>query len=93
MAEDIRKIEETELDNVSGGGLMDKYSDEEYDAAGITILDPGWIANDGYFLRNSKEYIDEDLANKAVRFFKKYGRSASCSKEIYYFGNTGKAMW
>ena len=44
--------------------IPDTATDEEYDAAGITILDPGWVANDGYFLRNSKEYIDEDLANK-----------------------------
>jgi hypothetical protein len=93
MAKTIKKITDEEMTTVAGGGWMDKYSDEEYDAAGITILNPGWAWNEGYFLRNSEEYIDEALANKAVRFFKKFGRSASCTKEIYYFGNTGQAMW
>lgn len=93
MAEDIKKIKEVELNKVSGGGWMDKYKDEEYDAAGISILKPGWAWNEEYFLRNSEEYIDEDLTNIAVRFYGKYGRSVSCTKEIYYFRNTGQSLW
>lgn len=48
MAEDIKKIKEVELNKVSGGGWMDKYKDEEYDAAGISILKPGWAWNEEY---------------------------------------------
>ena len=77
------KIEDSELDEVSGGSLLSNYSDEEYLAAGVEILKPGFFKNGGYKLIASGEELGWLEARYAVRLFKELGRPAKNFKEIF----------
>ena len=79
--ENAKKIEDNDLDKVSGGALFG-YPVAKYNEAGIDVIGPGIIYNDGYILRASGEELDEDEANWGVQFYEDMGRPANSYAEI-----------
>ena len=82
MAKNAKKIEDNDLNEVSGGGYLSSYTDEEYEAAGIEVVGPGKLWNDGYKLKETGETLNAALANWAVSFYKEYKRPAKNLNEI-----------
>lgn len=72
--ENEKKINEEQLNDVNGGGLFDKYSDDEYEAAGMEVVGSGFFYNDGY--RFKGQDISDDDAIILVKYNKHFGSVA-----------------
>ena len=73
--------------------MFSRCSNEEYEAAGVEIVDPGLFWNGDYRLKGSGELMDNETAYYAVKFYKDTGRQANFKIEIYdlyrnVFGST-----
>ena len=81
---DKKKIDDKKLAEVNGGGFFSKYSDDEYAKAGVTVIGPGVLYNDGYEFRGQS--IDTDTANKLAFFYymKDYPADSIQEAEEYY---------
>ena len=80
-----KKLDINELENVTGGSITSRYSDSEYEAAGITVEGSGWLYNDGYRYQNAP--IHEEEADALVYFYQKYNYHSSSVRhalEIYW---------
>ena len=51
----VNTVDDHDLEKVAGGGLFSKYSVAEYEAAGVTVINPGYLYNEKYKLTNSGE--------------------------------------
>ena len=100
MAEEMKKINDEELDAVNGGsasGLFSTYSEEEYRDAGLDF-EWGPLWNGTYTLRTSGEELSWNEAENAVIFKKYNGRIANNKAEIkdymvkYYDDNLHNTM-
>ena len=80
--ENVKNIEDKDLDEVSGGALFSVFSDDEYASAGVGMSDPGVFSNDGYKLMASNEDLTESLANLAVYYYKAKGVPAKNISEL-----------
>ena len=65
--------------------LFSKYSVAEYEAAGVTVINPGYLYNEKYKLTNSGEDLETDWAERAVIFYDYRGRPAWNLKELTYW--------
>ena len=83
--ENAKRIEDGELDKVSGGALISDYSDSEYEDAGVEVVGSGIIWNSGYKLRSTKEEISWVEAAYAVWFKKEHGRPVRDKTELLQF--------
>ena len=83
--ENAKKIEDGELDKVSGGALISDYSDSEYEDAGVEVVGSGIIWNSGYKLRSTQEEISWVQAYYAVWFKKDHGRPVRDKAELLQF--------
>ena len=81
--EETKKIEDENLDKATGGSLFSRCSNEEYEAAGVEIIDPGVLWNGDYKLKETGEWLDNKDAYYAVKFFKDVGRPAHQKAEIF----------
>ncbi len=82
MANEIKEINETELNSVNGGSFWSKndYEKAEYRQAGVEP-DYGFIRKDKFFIKsnNGRKYeITYEQANSVVDIFK------ACGKQISY---------
>lgn len=50
MAENTNKIEDRDIEKVSGGGFFSAFSNERYAEAGVEIVGAGALWNDGYII-------------------------------------------
>ena len=80
--ENISKIEDADLDKVSGGGFFSAYSVSRYNEAGVTVIGAGNLYNDGYILTASGENLTAQLANLAVKYYDLTGVPAWEVEEI-----------
>ena len=85
IIENAKRIEDGELDKVSGGALISDYSDSEYEDAGVEVVGSGIIWNSGYKLRSTKEEISWVEASYAVWFKKEHGRPVIDKAELKKF--------
>ena len=83
--ENAKKIEDNELDKVSGGALISDYSDSEYEDAGVEVIGSGIIWNSGYKLKSTQEEISRVEASYAVWFKKDYNRPVIDKAELKKF--------
>lgn len=75
------------MKNVSGGGLFSAFMDEQYEAAGITVVGPGWFYNDGY--RYNGVDISMDEANWLTYYYVwNKSRASSIEEARRYFEET-----
>ena len=80
--EDVKKIEDNDLDKVSGAGFFSAYSDSRYAEAGVSVIGSGDWYNDGYRLVASGEELTTQLANLAVKYYDLTGVPAGNIEEI-----------
>ena len=65
--------------------LFSKYSVAEYEAAGVTVINPGYLYNEKYKLTNSGKDLETNWAERAVIFYDYRGRPAWNLKELTYW--------
>ena len=88
MAENTNKIEDGDIEKVSGGGIFSAFSNERYAEAGVEVVGAGTYWNDGYILVSSREELTAEQANWAVNYYDKTGVPASSLDEIRRFFKT-----
>ena len=81
----VNTVDDHDLEKVAGGGLFSKYSVAEYEAAGVTVINPGYLYNEKYKLTNSGEDLETDWAERAVIFYDYRGRPAWNLEELTYW--------
>ena len=81
-----RKLDDEQIEKVSGGGFFSPYDDEDYHAAGVEIIGPGKWYNDGYKFQGQE--IKSGEATILVEFFFKNGRIASSVEEAMDWFNS-----
>ena len=79
-----KKLEDGDLDKVSGGGLFSTYDEQEYRDAGLEFK-WGALWNGTYTLRTSGEELSWNEADNAVVFKKYNHRIANSKAEIKYW--------
>lgn len=79
--EENKKIEDKKLNKVDGGGFFSQHTLEEYKKAGVEVVGPGYLYNDGYKFQG-KEISTKD-ANVLAFFTYYYGRPANSLEEAY----------
>lgn len=82
------KINDDNIEKVSGGGFFSAYSDNRYNEAGVEVIGSGSLWNDGYRLMASGEKLTAEQANWAVSYYDKTGVAASNLEEIRRFFKT-----
>ena len=70
-----------ELEGAAGGGYFDLYPDEFYLRAGVDIIGPGYLYNDGFAI-NGQEISRSDAYNLAYYYhlFNKRAQSVEQAK-------------
>ena len=76
-----KKIDDNDLNKVSGGAFWTKYSNEEYEEAGVTLVFPTPLVIWGYKFRGME--INEKQADAIVKFYKENGRQPENITEVY----------
>jgi hypothetical protein len=74
-----------QLEQASGGGLFSPYSDEQYAAAGVTVVGPGWFDNDGYKLNG--EEMKRYQASALVYYYLHVGKRAPSIEEALRYSD------
>lgn len=72
-------IDDNNLNDVSGGGLLSSYSDNQYESAGVEIIGAGFLYNDGYKFKGKE--ISTSEAESLVEFYFDKGFVASSVQE------------
>ena len=75
-------INDDDIEQVTGGGILSSHSLEEFEAAGVEVKGWGWLYNDSYKLKSTGEDLEMGYAHWAVIFFKEQGRPAKSRAEI-----------
>ena len=73
-----------QLEQVCGGGLFSSYSDNQYAAAGVTVVGPGWFYNDGYEF-NGKEIGCYEASALTYYFLHIGKRAPSLEEALRYY--------
>ena len=76
---ETKRLEDEQIEKVSGGGFFSPYDDEDYAAAGVEVIGPGRFWNDGYRFQGKE--IESGEATYLVEFYRKHGRVASSLQE------------
>ena len=77
------KINEEELEKVSGGGLFSPYTDSTFNEAGVEIVGAGNFYNDGYRF-NGKDISDEEAKCLVEFYFAKKRIANSVQEAVDY---------
>ncbi len=82
------QLDNKELQQTSGGsagGIFSTYSKEEYEDAGVHVVEWGPVYNDGYVLMATGEELNFDEADDAVTFKKVHHYAPKRKAELQDF--------